>query len=113
MCRELRGMDMSERQRKKWWFLGSLFLPKAEVCPRQGHRGFSWVTFDNVGECEIELDERNVELIETEETRWFPVDGITSGRPQVWHPMRLQRRKVSISGDPQSFVVYNRGEKRV
>ena len=111
-CRELRGVSMSERQRGKWWFLGRLFLPKAEVCPRLGHRGFTWVTCDNVGEWEIELYERNVELIETEETGWYPVDGITSGRPQIWHPMRLKGREISISGNPQSFVVYHRGEKR-
>jgi hypothetical protein len=40
-CRELRGVSMSERQRGKWWFLGRLFLPKADVVIHIGSLPYS------------------------------------------------------------------------
>ena len=38
--------------------------------------------------------------------------GVTSARPQVWHPERLKKRDQSISGNPQSFVVFHKGKLR-
>ncbi len=102
---------MSDRERGSWWLLGRLYLPKAEVCPRRGHRGFSWVTEGNVVGWEVELYDRNVELILTQDVAWYPVSGVTSYRPQVYHPLRLKEREVSVSGNPQTYVVFHEGRR--
>ncbi len=39
---------------------------------------------------------------------WFPLSGVTTARPQIWHPSKLKDREVSISGNPKSFVVFNK-----
>ena len=60
---------------------------------------------------EVELYERNVELILTQDVAWYPVSGVTSHRPQVYHPMRLKEREVSVSGNPQTYVVFHEGRR--
>jgi hypothetical protein len=109
--RELKGVDMNSRERNQWWFWGQLYLPTREVCPGKGHI-FSWVTEETVGEWEIQLYERNKELVETDRKFWLPVSGVTSARPQVYHPTKLRERRVSISGNPQSYVVFYKGKRR-
>jgi hypothetical protein len=61
---------------------------------------------------EIQLYERNKELVEADEKMWLPVSGVTSARPQVYHPTKLRERRVSISGNPQSYVVFYKGKRR-
>ena len=112
-CKELEGVEMSEADRDGWWLFGCMYLPKTELLPRVGHRGFSWVTEESAGWWEVELYERNVELLQTEMKAWFPLSGVTSARPQIWHPSRLKDREVSISGNPQSFVVFNKAVWRL
>ncbi len=107
-CKELEGVEMSEADRDGWWLFGRTYLPKNEICTRVRHRGFSWVTEKSTGWWEVELYERNVKLLQTEMKAWFTLSGVTSARPQIWHPSRLKDREVSISGNQQSFVVFNK-----
>ncbi len=91
-----------------WWFLGRLYLPKEEICGRTvGYGGFSWLTESTSREWDFELFMDNKELIQTNITEWYPVSAITTGRPQIWHPSILKQRGTSISGNPESFVVYH------
>jgi hypothetical protein len=62
--RELEGIPQTPKQRSGWWLLGLLYVPKTEVCPGQGYRGFSWVTPATASDWEVELYERNIELIQ-------------------------------------------------
>jgi hypothetical protein len=71
--KELEGVEMSEADRDSWWLFGRMYLPKTELLPRVGHRGFSWVTEESAGWWEVELYERNVELLQTEMKAWFPL----------------------------------------
>ncbi len=66
-------MEMSETDRDGWWLFGRMYLPKNEICPRVGHRGFSWVTEESAGWWEVKLYERNSELLQTEMKAWFPL----------------------------------------
>ena len=106
----VKGVEIPERQRKSWWFQGQLLLPKNEVCPSAGHLGYSWLTESTVAEWEIGLFMDNRELILTDVVDWFPVSGITTARPQVWHPSTLKQRSMSIAGTHESYVVYHRVE---
>jgi hypothetical protein len=56
----------------------------------------------------VELYERNVELHQTEIKVWFPLSVVTTTRPKIMHPSRLKEKGLSISGNPQSFVVFNK-----
>jgi hypothetical protein len=89
----------------QWWFKGRLLLPKNEVCPKAGWMGFSWLTEATSNDMELFMD--NYELIVTDIMEWYPVEGVTSARPQIWHPSVLKERKISISGNVESYVVYN------
>jgi hypothetical protein len=108
--RELEGIPQTPKQRSGWWLLGLIYVPKIEVCPGQGHHGFSWLTPATASDWEVELYERNLELIQTENQTRYPVGGATSARPQLWHPSRLKRRRKRregfISGNPQTYVLF-------
>ena len=67
--------------------------------------GFSWLTEATSNDMELFMD--NYELIVTDIIEWYPVVGVTSARPQIWHPSVLKERKISISGNVESYVVDN------
>ncbi len=92
-----------------WWFLGKLYLPKEEICgSNAGYGGFSWLTESTSREWDFELFMDNKELVQTNITEWYPVSAVTTARPQIWHPSILKQRSTSISGNPESFVVYHK-----
>ena len=49
----------------------------------------------------------NEELVRTDIRYWLPCHSVTTARPQIWHPQLLKARKLSISGNGESYVVYN------
>ena len=103
-CKELRETEMSERERGSWWLLGKLYLPKTEVCARRGHRGFSWVTEENMVGWEVELYERNVELILTQDVAWYPVSGVTSTSVP---PVEAKRKRGVSFREPPNLCCFS------